>query len=176
MTDVRRDPAALLRGVAVGLLTPALAFAAHGAAGGGPPVGAVLVPLAVLALTLGAVAATARTANRATVLWALLGAGQLVAHLLLASAGHLHGVDPLRPGTGMLLAHVAAVSVGALLISGGARLCAAVSSAVRVPVVPARVLPASATQAAVTGADQPPHSALFLAASMSHRGPPVGAA
>lgn len=175
MTEVRRDPAALLRGAAVGLLTPALAFAAHSVAGGGLPGGAVVVQLAVLALTLGAVAATSTVTNRAGVLWALLGGGQLLAHLLLASAGHVHAGDPLRPGPGMLLAHAAAVSVGALLIAGGARLCAVVSCAVRVPTTPAQVLPEPAPRRVVVVADQPPRSALFLAASMSHRGPPVGA-
>lgn len=123
MTDVRRDPAALLRGAAVGLLTPALAFAAHGAAGGALVGGAVLVQLAVLALTLGAVAATAHAAGRTWVLWVLLGTGQLLSHLLLTSAGHLHGVDAVRSGAVMLPAHAAAVWLGALLIAGGARLC-----------------------------------------------------
>lgn len=174
MADVRRDPAALLRGAAVGLLTPALAFAAHGAAGGGLPGGAVVVQLAVLALTLGAVAATTGAANRASVLWALLGTGQLLSHVLFASAGHAHGVAPAYPGAAMLLAHVMAVWVGALLIAGGARLCAVVSGSVRVPAAPAQVLPESSTPRVVVGADQPPRSALFLAASISHRGPPVG--
>lgn len=174
MTDVRRDPAALLRGAAVGLLTPALAFAAHGAAGGALVGGAVLVQLAVLALTLGAVAATAHAAGRTWVLWVLLGTGQLLSHLLLTSAGHLHGVDAVRSGAVMLPAHAAAVWLGALLIAGGARLCSVVSSAVRVPAAPAHVLPAPETPRAVAGSDQPTQSARFLAATISHRGPPVG--
>ncbi|AKS31269.1 hypothetical protein [Mycolicibacterium goodii] len=174
MTEVRRDPAALLRGAAVGLITPALAFAAHGAGGGGLLGGAVLVQLTVLALTLGAVAATTGAANRACVLWALLGTGQLLAHLLLATAGHHDGVSATRPGAVMLLAHAVAVSVGALLIAGGARLCAVMSRAVSVPAAPVHVLPEPTTPPVVVEADRPSLAVQFLAASMSHRGPPVG--
>ncbi|MGV0743221.1 hypothetical protein [Mycolicibacterium sp. XJ870] len=174
MNDARIEPAALLRGTAVGLLTAALAVAAHGAAGGMLPAGAVTVQLAVLATTVGAVAATIAAANRPAVLWALLGSGQLLAHILLATAGHAHA-DPDGPSAAMLFAHLVAVSVGAGLIAAGARLCAVVSRAVRAAVPPDRQLPVATTSVALCSTDQPLQAVLFLAASVSHRGPPVSA-
>ncbi|MGV9801934.1 hypothetical protein ACWDTP_28210 [Mycobacterium sp. NPDC003449] len=174
MPGVRIDPAALVRGTAVGAVTAALAVAAHGAAGGLIPGGAVTAQLAVLAVTLGAVAATVHAAARTSVLWALLGTGQLLAHTLLAAAGHGHGADQLRPSATMVIAHLAAVSVGAVLIAGGARLCAAVCRAVRAVRPAAGPPPPPARPAVVRSADQPLHSALFLSSSVSHRGPPAG--
>ncbi|KWX21218.1 hypothetical protein AFM11_26560 [Mycolicibacterium wolinskyi] len=175
MTPARTDPAAPLRGTAVGMLTAALAVAAHGTAGGVLPDGAITAQLAVLAVTLGAVAATVRAADRAAVLWALLGSGQLLAHALLATADHAHAPNPMASGATMLVAHVLAVTVGAALIAGGARFCAAMSRAVRAVAASGGRLPAAATSVLVGSTDQPLHSALFLAASVSHRGPPVGA-
>ncbi|OBB10814.1 hypothetical protein A5761_26305 [Mycolicibacterium setense] len=168
MTGARIDSAALLRGTAVGTLTAALAVAAHGVGGGALPGGAVAAQLTVLAVTLGAVAAT--VAGRTAVLWGLLGTGQLVSHVLLATAGHSHSA---QPGAAMFGAHLAAVSLGAGLIACGARLCAAVSRAVRAVVPERRTVPVPALCMATRGTDQPLHSALFLASSVSHRGPPV---
>ncbi|MUL83194.1 MULTISPECIES: hypothetical protein [unclassified Mycolicibacterium] len=173
MTVARIDSAAPLRGTAVGMLTAALAVAAHGVAGGTLPGGAVVAQLVVLAVTLGTVAATVTGANRATVLWALLGTGQLLAHVLLATAGHSHGA---RPGLVMFGAHLTAVSLGAGLIACGARLCAAVSRVVRAVVRAGRTVPVPPACVMACGTDQPLQSALFLAASVSHRGPPVGVA
>lgn len=170
MTVARTDSAAPLRGTAVGSLTAALAIAAHGVAGGALPGGAVAAQLVVLAATLGTVAATLGSSHRTAVLWGLLGTGQLLAHGLLATAGHGHGA----PGLAMFGAHVAAVSLGAGLIACGARLSAAVSRVVRVVVRAGRVAPRSTNCVTARSADQPLHSALLLAASMSHRGPPVG--
>ncbi|MGW4099237.1 hypothetical protein [Mycobacterium sp. NPDC004974] len=172
MTGARIDYAAPLRGTAVGSLTAALAVAAHGVGGGGLPGGAVAAQLVVLAATLGTVAATVRGANRTAVLWGLLGTGQLLAHALLATAGHSHGT---RPGLVMFGAHLAAVSLGAGLIACGARLSAAVSRAVRTMAPQGRPVPVTTVGVLARGTDQPLHSALFLAASVSHRGPPVGA-
>lgn len=171
MTGARIDPAAPLRGTAVGALTAALAIAAHSVAGGGLPGGAVTAQLVVLAVTLGALAATLAGADRTAVLWGLLGVGQLLAHVLLATAGHAHDA---QPGLSMLGAHVAAVSLGAGLIACGARLSAAVSRVVRGMVRYARVAPGSTDGVTARSADQPLHSARLLAASVSHRGPPVG--
>ncbi|MGV0810385.1 hypothetical protein ABQF34_00335 [Mycolicibacterium boenickei] len=173
MTAVRIDSAAPLRGTAVGSLTAALAVAAHGVAGGALPSGAVAAELALLAVTLGTLAATVARADRAPVLWALLGTGQLLAHLLLASAGHSHGA---RPGLVMFGAHIVAVTLGAGLIACGARLWAAMSRAVRTVVFPGRGPAVLAAGVMVSSADQPLQSALFLAASVSHRGPPLGVA
>jgi hypothetical protein len=173
MTDARTEPAARLRGMSVGVLTAALAVAAHGTAGGGWPGGAVTAQLALLALTLGAVASTMRAASRVGVLVGLLGAGQLLAHLLLAIDGHTHGSHPLNPGVLMPAAHLVAVSVSALLIAGGTRLCAALSRVLRAVARRVRPIPAAATHVGVRSADQPLQSARLLATSVSHRGPPV---
>lgn len=175
MTPARTDLAAPLRGTAVGLLTAALAIAAHGTAGGVLPGGAVATQLMVLAVTLGTVAATVTAASRAVVLWALLGVGQLLAHALLAAADHVHSSGPASSAAAMLVAHLAAMTVGAILIAAGARFCAAVSHAVRA-VAPRQCLsPPATTSVVARSTDQPRHSTLFLAASVSHRGPPVGA-
>lgn len=164
--------AARLRGTAAGLLTAALAVAAHGGAGGSVPTGSSLVLLAVLAMTVGGLTATiARTAD-VRILLPLLATGQLVGHVMMSGAGHSHGATT-SPVPAMLVAHVLAVAVGGLLIATGDRLCRAVS---RVVEVVARVIapPIWSRPAAVAaGADQPLRSALLLAASMSHRGPPV---
>ncbi|BBX28696.1 hypothetical protein [Mycolicibacterium alvei] len=169
MTVDRIDSAASLRGTAVGSLTAALAIAAHGVAGGAVPGGAVAVQLVVLAATLGTVAATLTGAHRVPVLWGLLSTGQLLAHGVLSTAGHAHGA----PGLAMFGAHVAAVSLGAGLIACGTRLSAAVSRVVRVMARVCRVAPGSTACVTARSADQPLHSALLLAVSVSHRGPPV---
>lgn len=171
MTDVTPDPAAPMRGVAVGGFTATLVIAAHGAAGGMLPGGALAAQLAVLSATLGVLATTLTRAHRSVVLWGLLGVGQVLGHLLLATADHSYSAVPGPP---MVLAHAAAVTVGAVLIAGGSRLCTAVSRAIRAAVRCARRLPVATTAVAARSADQPLHSALFLAASVSHRGPPVG--
>lgn len=171
MTGARIDPAAPLRGTAVGSLTAALAIAAHGIGGGALPGGAVAAQLAILAVTLGSVAATVACASRTVVLWGLLGAGQLLAHALLATAGHSHDA---RPGLVMFGAHLTAVSLGAGLISCGARLWAAVSRVVCAVVPAGRALPVPTVHVIAHGTDRPLQSALFLAASVSRRGPPVG--
>ena len=76
----------------------------------------------------------------------------------------------------MLAAHALAVAVGATTDRGGDRLCRTVSRAVEVarravvPPIPGRPM------VVTVGADQPLRSTLLLAASMSHRGPPVSRA
>jgi hypothetical protein len=104
--------------MAAGLLTAALAVAAHGVAGSGAPTGTAVVLLAVLATTVGALAATiARTAD-ACVLLGLLATGQVVGHLMLSVAGHSHGASmSLAPD--MLAGHALAVAAGALTDRGG---------------------------------------------------------
>lgn len=164
----RTDPAAPLRGPAAGLLTAALAVAAHGVASGTPPAGAVAIQFALLAATVGALASTIRRADDARVLLALLGTGQFLGHVMLSAAGHDHA--PTAP---MVAAHLAAVAAGAVLIAASDRLCAALSRAVRVVAWMACPTVAPPSAVAPRSADQPRHSARLLAASVSHRGPPV---
>jgi hypothetical protein len=176
VTGPARRTAAQLRGSAAGLLTAALALVAHTAAGGMPS-GAGVTLLAVLAGTVGTVAAASDRAADPRMLAALLATGQGVGHLTLAMAGHGHHADtPAVPQLPMLAAHALAVFAGAALIGAGDRLCRAVCTALRrfVTDLPRQLASAAATPAA--GSDQPMHAALFLAASVSHRGPPVGLA
>lgn len=170
------NPAARLRGTATGLLTATLAVAAHGIGSGVPPSGAATALLAVLAATVGALAGTIRHATDARVLLGLLAVGQLLGHLMLSAVDHSHGPSAAPHGAVMLCAHLVAIAAGAVLIAALDRLCRAMSRAVRaavrtvgLPVVAAPVLFAGA-------ADQPLRSALLLAASVSHRGPPVSLA
>ncbi len=164
---VRRP--ALLRGGAVGMLTAALALAAHGTASGAFPAGAGLSQLLVLAAATAAVSATTRGGLRP--LLAVLVAGQLLGHQLLDIGQHSHvQAHPLA----MTAAHLSAVLAGAVLIAAGERLCAALSRAIGVitgPVSP-RV---PATPRNYRPDDQPRHSARMVRASISHRGPPVPA-
>jgi hypothetical protein len=167
------NTAARLRGTAAGLLTAALAVAAHGVGSGVAPTGAATVLLAVLAATVGALAGTIGHAADVRVLLGLLATGQLLGHVMLSAVGHSHTPSAAPPAAVMLGAHLIAIVVGAVLIAAVDRLCRAMSRAVRAavrtvgpPVMAAPVLSAGA-------ADQPLRSALLLAASVSHRGPPV---
>lgn len=176
VSRVLPNPAARLRGTAAGLLTGALAVAAHGVGSGAAPTGAATAQLAVLAATVGALAGTIRRATDARVLLGLLAAGQLLGHLMLSAVGHSHTPTSTPPAAAMLAAHLIAIAVGALLIAAGERLCRAVSrgvrAAVRIVSPPVAAVPVVARAAA----DQPLRSALQLAASVSHRGPPISLA
>jgi hypothetical protein len=129
--------------------------------------------LAVLAATIGALAATIARAADARVLLGLLAAGQLCGHAILSIVGHTHAETAAPPAVVMVAAHAVAVGAGALLITASDRLCRAVSHVLRAAV---RIVaaPIAAAPVVVIGApDRPLRSALLLAASVSHRGPPV---
>jgi hypothetical protein len=166
------NPAARLRGTAAGLLTAALAVAAHSVGSGALPTGAIVAQLGVLAATVGALAATIARAADARVLVCLLAAGQLCGHVMLSAVGHSHAVTTAPPAAAMLVAHVVAVGAGAFLIATSDRLCRAVSRAVRAAVRIVAAPVAVAPVVVIGQADQPLRSALLLAASVSHRGPP----
>jgi hypothetical protein len=161
------------RGVATAALTAALTVAAHAAAGGATPSGVGAALIGVMAISIGALAATLQGAASRPVLLALLASGQIFGHLLLGSAGHQHSALAGHSTAAMTVAHVAAVFVGAALIAAAGRLGAALSHAVRSAIPPQRVPVASAPARAFDGGDQPLRSSLQLAASVSHRGPPV---
>lgn len=171
MTSAPSSTAARLRGIAAGLLTAALAVAAHGAAAGAVPSGTAAVLLAVLAATVGGLATTIRRTADVRVLIGLLASSQFVGHVMLGAAGHSHG-EATSPGPAMLVAHAIAVVLGAILIAAGDQLCCAVSRVVEVS-TRSVVAPIPSWPVVVAGADQPLRSALLLAASVSHRGPPV---
>lgn len=166
--------AARIRGVATGVLTAALAVAAHGVGSGAAPGGAVVVQLTVIAAMTGALAATSPRAAQARVLLCLLAIGQLLGHLMLSATGHHHTVASAPPAWVMLTAHLVAIAVGAALIAAADRLSRAVSRTVLAVV---RVVAEPAPAPRVVGvrrAEQPLRSTLLLAASVTHRGPPVG--
>lgn len=163
---------ALLRGGAAALLTGALTLAAHAVGGGGLPSGPAAMQLLLVAATVGATAAMLPQTGDARLMALLLAAGQLVGHGILGAAAH-HSHAASTPPWLMVAAHLAAVLVGAVLISVGDRLCRTLGRVVRRTLVrippPVSVSPA----AAVPDADQPLFSSLVLVSSLSHRGPPV---
>ena len=172
LTDAARLPA-VLRGAAAGLLTAALALAAHAMGGGiALPSGPTGIQLLLIALTVGGTAALVPRTGDARVLAVLLGAGQLAGHGILALGPHAHTVGAPRPA--MAMAHLAAVLLGAALIGLGDRLCRLLTRTARR--VSARVVApvpaAAAVRVPVT--DCPPICARLLP-SLSHRGPPVAA-
>jgi hypothetical protein len=166
--------AARLRGIAAGLLTATLAVAAHGAADSAAPSGTAVALLAVLAATVGGLTTTMSRAADVRVLAGLLATGQLVGHVMLAAAGHSHGAAA-APASAMLIAHALATIAGAFLIAAGERLCRSLSRVVEVA-VRAVVPPVAAKSFVVAEAVHPLRSVLLLAASVSHRGPPVSPA
>ncbi|MBV9089021.1 MAG: hypothetical protein JO044_03795 [Mycobacteriaceae bacterium] len=165
------DPAARWRGAAAALLTGALAVGAHGVAGGAPE-GAGVALLGVLAGTVGAVTATSRRPPGRVTLLAILALGQVIGHLVLTAGCQHHATPSGLPTAPMIAAHGLAVMAGAALIAGADRLFRALSTAVRAVGGLSEPLAATATAPVVAG-DQPPQSMLLLAASVSHRGPPV---
>lgn len=164
--------AARLRGVASGLLTVTLALAAHGYGGAEPPTGAAVVALAITAATVGTLTGILSGASKALVLLALLACGQIVGHIVLGASGHDHAPR----AAAMVAAHAVAVGVGAVLIAAGDRLCGVVSRVMRVAVRVVCPPPAPHARPIARRPEQPLRSALLLAASMSHRGPPVSPA
>ena len=94
---------------------------------------------------------------------------------MLSSAGHHHAGSSAPPAAAMLAAHLLAIVAGAILIAVGERLWRALSRAVRAVVRVDCAVAARPTTVA-RRADQPLRSALLLAASVSHRGPPVSLA
>lgn len=173
MTSHSPAPEARLRGTAVGVLTATLAAVGHAAAGGGAPSGAAVVQLALLAVAVGALAATVREADRFIVLVAVMTTGQVFAHALLVATSHHHGGTST---TVMAAAHGAAVVAVAALVTVGDHLCRAMSRAVRRVTPPLRGPRVAASDVVFRQCDHPLRSTLALASSLSHRGPPVTAA
>jgi hypothetical protein len=171
LSQATSEATAALRGAAAGLLTAALTLAAHGVGGGAVLAGAATVQLLVVAAVVGGLAASVSGADDLRVMVCLLGAGQLVGHVVLAAGGHAHAAPP---AAAMVSAHAVAVVVGGLLINTGARLCRVLSKVLRLVGRPNPPL-ASVSRLSATAADQPMRSTLLIACSMSYRGPPAGA-
>jgi hypothetical protein len=160
----------LLRGAATGLVTAALSLAAHAFGGGHLAVGPAMVGLLLVGVTVGAAAvAMPRTAGVAA-MGVLLTAGQLAGHAVLA-VGHPH--TAASPSWAMVIAHLGAVTLGALLITTGERLCRMLVRVVRRVSAPAGATEFASPPRILTPGDQPLYAELLLTTSMSHRGPPV---
>ncbi|MDF2827187.1 MAG: hypothetical protein K0R01_470 [Mycobacterium sp.] len=175
MTPSPTSPATVLRGAAVGTLTAALAAAAHAGSGGGLPSGAGAVQLAVLAVVVGGFVVVVRGGHRFLVLTAAMGAGQLLGHALLSASGHHHGAAASGVDAAMLAAHVGALVAVAALVTVGELSCRAISRTVRAAVLPPAIRVPAGRTAVFRRCDHPLRSVLQLAASLSHRGPPVSA-
>lgn len=183
MTD---SSAAPLRGGAVGIVTAALAVAAHGMAGGEWPDGSALALLIVVGIGIGAMTALPR---RSTVLLlpALL-TGQLVAHIALSLGGtaepHLMVVPQapllhahsLLPSTAMIAFHAAASVVAGLTIAAAERLYGPITSIVRAVLALLTPLPdGSAVGRVSMSVAVPSVDGAALDWVISRRGPPVSA-
>jgi hypothetical protein len=155
------------------MLTATLAAAAHAGSGGGLPSGAAAVQLAVLAAVVGGFVVVVRGGHRFLVLTTAMGAGQLLGHALLSASGHQHDAAGSANDAAMLAAHVGALVAVAGLVSVGELLCRAVSRTVSVVVPPPPLRVPAVRTAASRRCDHPLRSVLQLAASLSHRGPPV---
>jgi hypothetical protein len=169
---VPNSAVANLRGVTVAVFTGALAVAAHGFADGMTPAGGTVALLGVVAAAFGAVAARWARISQTPALIGVLALGQVVGHLTLSGCGTM---PMAKPSPLMLAAHLVAIVCGAVLVAASERLYTALSSAIRrverTPsglVAPAVLLLAGRT-------DPPRQHVRLLAASISHRGPPVSA-
>lgn len=147
-------------------------MAAHTWASGAAPSGAGVVLLGLLAVTLGAVAATAGAPAGVRGLLAILTVGQVLGHVLLSASGHDH-VATGPSGSTMFGAHLVAICGCAVIIAAAGRLCEALSRTIRVAKSAVAPMVSTVLDTVVRSVDQPLQATLALAASLSHRGPPV---
>ncbi len=165
---------ARLRGVLVGAASGTVAIAAHAAGGGIVSAGRSPIALLVAACALvGAVVATVRVRRGFAELAILLGAGQCVGHLALTmSSDHHHGTHVTAP---MLLAHLVAVPVGAVLIRGAELAVVRAMSSVRRTLSVLRNAPVEVTETGLVDATGPLFLArrLLVCSGIGTRGPPA---
>ncbi|CAN5378531.1 hypothetical protein BH09ACT8_BH09ACT8_06070 [soil metagenome] len=163
---------ARLRGVTAGLFTGALAMAAHGFADAMVPSGGTVALLSVVSVAFGAGVARCQRTTQTWVLMGVLAIGQLIGHLTLSAGGAMPGdhTSPL-----MLTAHLAAVLTGAVLVTSCERFYTALSSAIRRYRSATSPLASAGTQPMWSRIEPPTQRVRLMAASISHRGPPLGA-
>jgi hypothetical protein len=163
---------ARLRGVTAGLFTGALALAAHGFADAMVPSGGAIALLAVVSAAFGAGVARWARSSQVCVLIGVLAVGQLIGHLTLSAGGAMPGAhtSPL-----MLIAHLSAVVVGAVLVTSCERFYTALSSVIRRYRTAIAPLASVGAQRVWVQVDPSVQRIRLLAALISHRGPPVGA-
>jgi hypothetical protein len=109
--------------------------------------------------------------SQAPALIGVLALGQIVGHLTLTAGGSMHSAQPSPP---MLAAHAAAVVAGALLVVACERLYIALSSAIRRYRSARAAVNSVGGQRLTVDVEPPQQRVRLLAASISHRGPPVG--
>nr|WP_051161598.1 hypothetical protein [Nocardia transvalensis] len=163
-----------MRGASVGAASGAVSIAAHALGGGVVSLGSAAVPLLVAACTLvGVVVAALGTGLPRLML--MLGAGQVVGHAALSAApGHCH---PAVFTSAMLVAHLVAIPVGALLVRGAEIALGRILSSVRrVVVALAGTLETSRpTPRIVRAVRVTIPRRLLLSSGTGRRGPPRGA-
>ncbi|MFJ1455810.1 hypothetical protein [Nocardia sp. N2S4-5] len=167
------DPAARLRGASVGAAAGAVSVAAHALGGGSVGLGSAAVSLLVAACALTGVLVASVGTGLAR-LMVLLAAGQAVGHAALSVApGHCH---PPVFTAAMVVAHLVAIPVGALLVRGAEVALGRVLSSVRRMVVALGVVPAvpAAVWRVVEGAGVVSLWRLLLSSGIGRRGPPRG--
>ncbi|GAA2990171.1 hypothetical protein GCM10010483_38370 [Actinokineospora diospyrosa] len=166
----------VLRGALLGGSSAALAISAHGMAGGGIPDTAVTLALTALVGWAGTALADRRGGLVATL--ALLGVSQLCLHVLLTDIavphdGHQH--TPAVSGGLMLVTHVAATVINAVLLTvAGAALNAIASAVTGLVRVLTTSLPPTTPQPALTVTTTANHLlTVLLRVVCGRRGPPV---
>lgn len=132
--------------------------------------GAALALLLLLSAGVGGLAGSVRRAGEPVVLVATLALGQVLGHVVLAAAGHVHGGSP---DSAMLSAHLLAVVAGGLLLAGAERLYRTLSSVLQAPGGRPSHRPMVRQPRRPARADHPLQSRLIVAVSISHRGPPA---
>ncbi|WP_280266065.1 hypothetical protein [Nocardia wallacei] len=165
------DPAARLRGACVGAASGAVSIAAHALGGGAIAVGSTALTLLVTACTLTGVLVSAIGSGLPR-LMLMLAAGQAIGHAALSmSPEHCH---PAMFSSAMLIAHLVAIPVGALLIRGAeVALGRALSSVRRAVVALAASVPAPPGSPLLprhTGVAAPRR--LLISSGIGRRGPP----
>ncbi|MEC3917327.1 hypothetical protein [Nocardia sp. CDC160] len=170
------DHTARLRGAAVGASSGAVAILAHGLGGGATAPDTAALALLFAACTLiGVVVAALRPRYGLTGTMALLGAGQAVGHAALSmSPGHHHHAS----SPSMLIAHLVAIPVGALVIRAAeAGMRRAITSVRRfILAIGSTPQPPARTRRGRAGDDRAEVRRLLVSPGMRRRGPPVAAA
>lgn len=162
------------RGALVGATAGLLTVAAHGVAGGGYPSVASLTLLVAFCTVVGSLAATV-SARGAVPTVALLGAGQLAGHYLLAGLLVSDGWHAHAASWPMLVAHIGATALCAVAILAAERLYTAITRITRIVAI-AFVRPDTAI--AVVSPIHRTTRPLFgvpLRGTISRRGPPLAA-
>ncbi len=164
------DPSTQLRGGCVGAAAGTVSIAAHALGGGAVAPGSTAIMMLIAASTaIGCLAAHTRTGLFR--LMGLLAVGQAIGHLALSTSPHCHEVLITAP---MLVAHITATVVGAVLVRGAETALRRAVSLIR------RVVGAVAHYLGISGAPvvvSVPYTVtaprrLVLASGTGRRGPP----